>query len=260
MGWLWLDRLRMNAMKSRTSWGNVVINAIELEGLEPIYVAGTSQDITKPDKPILTSSTHRTIEFFLKHLYSATVIGSVAPKGTNISSNASRFATRGVDAESNSILNKNSYFDEKDEGSQIGAFRHVLWQAIIRKQLGYNIAKEAGDAHEENPNTDLTKRIFDANQIADADQVVDLLNNKIGREIGRKNPNSSTKNLALKTLEAYREIGFYSFIKNDNGMIEIIRTKITEEQYDQLKTRINELDNTGKTQEEVKADKPNIKT
>ncbi len=232
--------------------GNIVINAIELEGLEPIYVAGTTQDIPRPTKPLLVSSTQREIEFAITNLFTALAIG-LANGSTNISSNSSRFATRGVDAKSGSILNLNlSLRDKKnpkgiDQGGQIGAFRHVLWQSTIRNEFGYKIAKQVGDAHENNPNVDLNKRNFKSNEIALADQTTDLLNNQIGREIGRLNPDATTNELAQATATYFYEKGFYTFNKDKDGNITIVRSKITRKQYELLIARFKELNNNGET-------------
>ena len=50
--------------------------------------------------------------------------------------------------------------DECEPGSENGAFRHTLWQATITPEFDTRTEEEAGNAHEDNPNTDLAIRIF----------------------------------------------------------------------------------------------------
>ena len=73
---------------------------------------------------------------------------------------------------------------EEERGSENGAFRHTLWQATITSEYGESIAKQVGNAHEDNPFVNLSNRTF--SNVDDADRTVDLLNNIIGRDIGKK--------------------------------------------------------------------------
>lgn len=97
---------------------------------------------------------------------------------TNISTNASRFANA-FDFEDN----------DAQEGSEVNAFRHTFWISIITSKWGENIGLQVGNAHEKNQNViheikDIYSHRFKT--LGDADQAVDLLNNVIGREIGKQ--------------------------------------------------------------------------
>ena len=86
----------------------------------------------------------RYVGFGLRHPIAAMRIGFGVTKGdSDISTNATRFATRGE------VL-YGSKRGQTDEGSENGAFRHTLWQSTITSEFGSKIAKEAGNAHEEN--------------------------------------------------------------------------------------------------------------
>lgn len=135
-------------------------------------------------------------------------IGYSKTGGTNISSSASQFAkTDHILQYTQPPLNDNKKIDE---GTEKGAFRHALWQATIMSRYGYNIARQVGDAHENNAEVDLSQRAFD--NYSEADTVVDLL--------------------------------------NKDGTWSVNRTKITEEQYEQMKETFLIIDEYGRKKQE----------
>jgi uncharacterized protein RhaS with RHS repeats len=195
----------------------------------------------------------RTIQFALTHLAIATQIGEYQKGTNNISTNSTRFAT------TDGVLKKTIDADGKkvDEASQIGAFRHTLWQATIASKFGSMIAKEAGDAHEENPDTETGRGIYHVTALAHVDEKVDLSNNIIGREIGEANPKLGMKDLAMKVLEIFKEEGLFTATKTTLGkgaeVFIINRNKLSDEQYNQLKQLLSKLNNNGRTEEQQKA-------
>jgi RHS repeat-associated protein len=196
--------------------------------------------------------------FAIKHPIAASDIGSYQ-KGpvTNISTNAVRFSTRGTSSASGSILQEN----DARSGSQVNAFRHTLWQSTITAKYGADIAKQAGDAHEENPDVHLSQRTFSGKDaLAKADQSIDLLNNQIGRDIGSANPDASMKDVAMKTLDYFHDNGLYTATVNKDGSVTIGQTKITDEQYKQLQQVFKTLDNNGFTPQEQKQNEANGKS
>jgi RHS repeat-associated protein len=184
----------------------------------------------------------RTIGFVLRHPVIAGSIGSVSPGSTNISTNTVRFATRiGL------------YENAAHEGSQVNAFRHTLWQSTISTNYGEGLAKQIGNVHEENPFVDLSQRSFSGkNALSQADQTIDLLNNQIGRQIGKDNPNASLQELAIKTLDYQYNTGLYTGTTNKNGSVSVGQSKITAEQYKNGLQIINGLNNSGFTAPEQK--------
>ena len=187
----------------------------------------------------------RYIGFGLRHPKAAARIGFGVTKGnTDISTNATRFATRGE------VL-FGSARGQEDRGSENGAFRHGLWQATITSEFGSKISKEAGNAHEKNPFTNLSTRVF--NNIDDADQTVDLLNNIIGRDIGEKNKGKSMNDLANIVLDEFKNNGLYTATKGDDGNFTISKTKLSDEKYDELNNIFKGLNHNGKTKAEQKA-------
>ncbi len=184
----------------------------------------------------------RYIGFGLRHPFASLRIGFGVTKGaSDISTNATRFATRGE------VL-YGSKRGQKDEGSENGAFRHTLWQATITSEFGSKTAKEAGNAHEKNPFADLKVRSND--KLANADQTVDLLNNIIGRSIGKANKGASMDELANLVLDEFKNNGLYTASKDKDGIWNITRTKLSTNKYNQLKEIFKGLNENGRTTSE----------
>ena len=131
------------------------------------------------------------------------------------------------------------------EGSHTNAFRHGLWQSTITNKFGESVAKQVGNAHEDNPFTDISQRGFES--LSEVDQTIDLLNNQIGRAIGKANPKASMQELALKTLDYFKENGLYTATKGEDGKYSISLTKLTDEQYEKAKGLLNSTNNNGFT-------------
>ena len=201
-------------------------------------------DGCEPKEP---STSHKTREIFfgLRHPIIAFEIGSVIKGSTNISTNATRFATR-----QEVLYGSRPRSGEIEMGSENGAFRHTLWQATITDRYGTDIAKQIGNAHESNPFVDLSIRTF--SNLSEADQTVDLLNNITGRNIGMQSTSKGMKQLALRILDEFKEKGLYTAIKDKNGNYNVVRTKLSEEKYNKLRQVFNGLTQNGFTPEEQK--------
>ncbi len=185
----------------------------------------------------------KTALFAIKHPMIAYDIGTVFNNSRNISTSASRFATR------EEIL-RGSKKKEMDEGSENGAVRHVLWQAKIASKYGNEIAKNVGNVHEVNPNVDLSIRKF--SNISDADQTVDLLNNEIGRKIGTNYRNYNMHDLALIVLKEFKDNGLYTAEKGNDGFWHVEKRKLSKELYEKIYNVFNILDSNGYYPDETK--------
>jgi RHS repeat-associated protein len=188
------------------------------------------------------------------HPLAAATIGYVSPEATNLSTDVARFATRGASAESKSSVLEEPKAQGND-GSQVNAFRHVLWQATITKELGTDIAKGIGFAHEENPNaidngSHASLGATEFKSVTEADESIDLANNVIGRGIGEANSGLGMKDMALKVLDEFKENGLWTATKIGDGVWKMTNTKLTNEQYNALKAVFQKLNSDGFTQEE----------
>jgi hypothetical protein len=157
------------------------------------------------------------------------------PSKTNLTTNTVRFA--------NSLgLN-----DTKSGlGTQVNAFRHVEWSASLTVKYGAEIATEAANSHEHNPNVDLSVRNFSGkNAAGEADQTVDLLNNQIGRSIGEANPGASMSELAGAALDYYHTNGLYQSQQNADGSVSVVQTKLSDQDYTTAKKNLDQLDENG---------------
>ncbi|WP_280694815.1 hypothetical protein [Chryseobacterium sp. H1D6B] len=182
----------------------------------------------------------RMIAFSIRHPLASSSIGLPKPGYTNISTNSVRFSTR-------IGLNENA----QHEGSQVNAFRHVLWQAEISGELGSSIAKQVGNLHEENAFA-ATGSNFKTSfkTLSEADQTIDLMNNVIGRAIGDVTEGKDMQFRAMVTLEYYNQNGLWtaSPVTNKDGGITgytISQTKLSQEQYNEAKKTLQTLDANG---------------
>ena len=131
------------------------------------------------------------------------------------------------------------------------AFRHSLWQAGVASKYGSDVAEAAGNSHESYTNVDLSQRTFKGEDaLQDADQTIDLLNNSLARGIGTKNSNTSTKDLAVITLDFFHEKGFFVATTNKDKSVSIKQTKLTDSQYKTAMDIIKGLNENGNTKEQ----------
>lgn len=198
---------------------------------------------------IFKSDTLKTISFGLRHPIISLQIGKVKPGvgNTNISTNASRFA--------------NAFdFEDTDaqEGSKVNAFRHTFWISIITNKWGENIGLQAGNAHEKNQNViyeikDIYSHKFKT--LSDADQAVDLLNNVIGREIGKTTSiDSTSKDIAKKVLGYYYTNGLNIVKETDDGHYVIVKERLSYERYKDDLIILETLDENGFPPDNKKGD------
>jgi len=186
-----------------------------------------------PSRP----STKKEAQFFLKHPIIATEIGSVEPGGTNISTIAARFSeSLGLD-------------NTRGEGSEVNAFRHVLWQAMIASRFGPEIATDVGNAHEDEvpQQVELATFIGQGN-VERADTAADLMNNETGRAVAAANPNASNAALAGQVLERFHNTGLVTTQVEANGWVRTVVTRITDQQYQNAQRLLAPLNNNGFTQ------------
>jgi len=234
--------LKNTVLKERRE---TLIRFIDPDGRAPVDALGGGCDDCPGPGRYRASVNSRYIGFGLRHPIAANRIGfGVTPGATNISTNSTRFATRGE------VLH-GSKRTQEDRGSENGAFRHGLWQAAITSEFGGSIAAQAGNAHEENAFADLSIRSF--SNLDAADETVDLLNNIIGRRIGRENEGADMLELANLVLDEFHNNGLYTASKDKDGNWNVSKTKLSTEKYNQLKEIFSTLNQNGRTGAEQQA-------
>ena len=154
---------------------------------------------------------------------------------SNISSDAQMFANEYNDLFTNKDKAYKDFY-KIDQGEN--AIRHTIWQAAITSKYGAQVARDAGDAHETRPYFDVHKRVYDNEN--DADMATDLLNNKIGRMIGVKYKNRSTKEIALKVLEEFYRNGLYTYKRGGDGRWYVENVRLPEKFFYDLYEKILE--------------------
>jgi len=226
---------------------NRVFDGIELEGAErlSVHTPGwifSSKTVLRNETASEAQQNASTLGVALSHPIAANRVGSVERGGKNISSVSGRIA-RHVAEDGNMSIGG-------DIGTERNAFRHALWQAIITNEFDKGIAQRIGNAHEGIPIVAQATSFVDFNapapdNIEAADDVVDFLNNQIGREIGSKlGKNASPIDIAKEVLSVQKNKGLWTATKTEKG-ISIKRTKITEEHFNIAMKRLSSLDNNG---------------
>ena len=240
---------------------NNIVNSykkIELPKFEKVEDA--EEPIKLYDRPSRTNRHVRTFGFILREPVKAKKIGRYVPNSTNFSTNAVRFSTGknvlyGVtltDGDGNLLRDENGNIirQEEERGSEKGAFRHTIWQAKIASKYGKGIAKQVGNAHENNPRVNLYQRSF--RDIEEADQTVDLLNNMIGRRIGETCQTGSMRDMAFMVLDEFRYNGLYTAEPDEKGIWHVKKRRLSQDKYDILKEHFSRVDENGYTPEELK--------
>ncbi len=194
--------------------------------------------------------------FGIENPIEALAIGINQTGGTNISSDAVRFSTRGTSPDSDSILQENTTPGEENTGSEVNAFRHTIWQATISNMFGFDIAAQVGYAHEDVPgaidglsNEELSSKSFPT--ALKVDESIDLANNIIGRQIGTSNPTMGMRDLALQALDRFASTGLWTSVRNSDGTYGMRLTTITADKYNQMRNVIMTLDDDGFTPAEA---------
>jgi RHS repeat-associated protein len=143
--------------------------------------------------------------YAMQHPINALRAGEAKDGGNNLSSIASNFA---INIQNAAGLTGGS------EGDQRNAIRHTLWQAILTNDMGADHAERIANAHEDGINVDINQRKFnnskEAAAMEQADRVIDLLNNKIGRDIGEQNTDASNRRLAGEVVLMFYQNGLWT--------------------------------------------------
>lgn len=126
----------------------------------------------------------KTIGYGMNHPINAIRTGTTDIPTWGISKIASNFEVN---------LRNQAGITSGNKGDEGNAYRHTLWQSMLTKEFGADQAARIGNVHEDNLPTNMNQRNF-GNNIDGADQMVDLLNNVIGRKIGKKTRVQVTKN------------------------------------------------------------------
>ncbi|NOZ47015.1 MAG: hypothetical protein GXO79_09565 [Chlorobi bacterium] len=139
---------------------------------------------------------NKIIDFFKLSVHEKTWVAFhpfIAKKAWNIT-NYARQVTGSV--KSDTVLGKN------ENGGQLDAFRHAFWMANLSREIKYKKAYKLGRAHERKNKADYRKNKYEEGKLPDAISCkMDLLNNKIGLNLGIENPEISNTELRQLIIE-----------------------------------------------------------
>jgi RHS repeat-associated protein len=115
------------------------------------------------------------------------------------------------------------------------ALRHSLFNALNTQTAGEDIAKKLGDAHEEDrPNQ------------PEQEKIMDLHNNKVGREVAKEFPDGSAKELSSKLIEKIDKGELMVLDKEGNA----VPSRITPEQKENATQKVKEYNSEERQDEE----------
>ncbi len=230
---------------------NSVINSIELEGLERLVVTNSTlfTDMVTVRKEAASSIAQKiaTAGVIVWNPIASKAVGEVERGGTNISSVSSRISRHVAE-------NGNMSTGDAEERN---AFRHVLWSAAITNAFDAEIAINIGDAHEgikvaESGAIDFSQALVQDR--AAVDEVVDFLNNGIGRGIATNlGEGVSQVDIAREVLRVQRDEGLWGVNVAKDGTMSISKNKITQEQFNIATQTLNTLDENGFTEADRQA-------
>ncbi len=87
-------------------------------------------------------------------------------------------------------------------GDQLDAFRHTYWMARLTQEIGWRRAGSLGKAHEKGNYKDFKKQRLEEGKLPDkASNDMDLFNNTIGIEVGKKSSKLDLKELIVELVK-----------------------------------------------------------
>lgn len=133
-----------------------------------------------------------------------------------------------------------SQFSEGDHGN---AYRHALWQGLLTREFGEEEAERIGIVHEDNIQISFIRKNT-VKTMKEADYWADLLNNMIGRKIGREVGNVNNVHMAIFVALEFSKNGLWLVYHNRDDTYSVLKTKITkEESYAMIKEILKKGEN-----------------
>lgn len=226
---------------------NEPVGSIDLWGLQRWIVNGRE----RTSAPSGFTQKGRAIGTSIAYPRVASSVGQAEFGGTNISSVCGRIARHAAENGNMSV----------GIGTERNAFRHALWSSTITSEFGIQAARDITNAHEgvgigETSRIDFTQA-FEGNDADLADNVVDILNNAIGMEIGQNNEGATPLELATQVLDVFASEGLWVATTDENGNITIQRQTITQDQYNTASNNLINLDQNGMSEEDRRQSEEN---
>ena len=195
------------------------------------------------------------LAFSLQHPIIAAAIGFPIERigQINFSINSVRFAQAFGDA---GVQRRNAFFpcvcnDNMPclcgDGSQVNALQHMIFTATISSAFGHDIAVQVGNAHEADPQA--LDRIVDPlrhhfSTLPEADNAVDLLNNRVGEQIGASSTNLTMTEATRRSLDHGRDHGLYVIAPRNGGYV-IVREQLSPTVHQDALNILDTLDPNG---------------
>jgi hypothetical protein len=115
-------------------------------------------------------------------------------------------------------METDSLLDHDPDGGQVDAFRHAYWMSRLAQEMCWRKVRRLGRAHERGNYLDFKKHrtgeeIF-SDSIASA---MDLFNNDVGLDVGRKNKSSSKEEMKNQIIKKILAGEMKIILKDRNG-------------------------------------------
>lgn len=220
---------------------NEPIGSIDLHGLQRVKVNGKIFDNNFRGSPVKLTE----VAVGIRYLPFSLKVGAINKFENNIASVSSRTSSR--------IGNRGEILTS-GQGSEQNALRHTLLSAMLAQTLGRGGAEDIANAHEgilpgQNVTLEENEATPKGSTLTTSDNIADFFNNEIGRQLGEEMPDASPKTLAKQILSTFMTDGLFQVNEKDGNKVQ--RIKITEEQFFQAFDRLNELDENGRTRNEI---------
>jgi hypothetical protein len=115
-------------------------------------------------------------------------------------------------------MENDSLLDHDADGGQVDAFRHAFWMGRLAQEMCWRKAGRLGKAHERGNYLDFKKRRTGEETFTDSiASAMDVFNNNVGLEAGRKNKKLSSEEMKTLIVKKIRNGEMEIILKDRNG-------------------------------------------
>ena len=115
-------------------------------------------------------------------------------------------------------METDSLLDHDADGGQVDAFRHAFWMGRLSQEIYWRKVKRLGKAHEHGNYRDFKKHRTGEENFSDSIAgAMDLFNNDVGIDAGRKNKNLSSEDFKKIILKKILDGEMKIILKDQNG-------------------------------------------
>ena len=115
-------------------------------------------------------------------------------------------------------VKKSNELDQYENGGKLDAFRHIYTMAVLAQKIPVNKLRRLGIAHEKGNAIDFKKNKLEQGELPDSVSCeMDLRNNEIGFELGRKHQKENSTELEKIIIRKIDDGNAWIILRNENG-------------------------------------------